>query len=608
MRSFLETYWHAITTTVPPQIVLYTIILVLVVRSVITSMAAKRKATHFRDLALKKRRERDDMIKDVESIQVKLSPEVEDVALNGDVTGLLQLLNAGKVSSQDLVKFYYKRACTIGKDLELIAESNYDNAIELAIKYDEIRKKTPEKERSNLGLLYGIPISVKDSFDQKGLDSTMGASSNLYKPYADDGLVLKALKAQGAIPFIRSNVPQLLSINESVNNIWGRAKNPWDTTRAVGGSSGGESGLLAANCSPLGIGSDGLGSCRIPNSYCGVYGFRPTTGRHVMKGHSTLNTMSRGKFAFVKAAMGPIGRSIDDMVLLMKSLFKNGDFKAEEPIMPNLPYQDNYKLPQRKLNIGYQLNEDFFGVSEPCKRAVREAAEVLKKQGHNVYEIQIPNFEKLVFYIFAIMTSDGGNRGTEETLQGEDVIKEMSLSRKLGALPRWSRKMLSNILSLVGEKRASKLMVSTGGLAAHEFFTTVHNMGVDSSAFFDWWKDSKLDAIISPVTALTAVKHGTANDLLLACSYCFLGNMLNMPTGTIPVTIVKKEEEGVYECIHKDKFAKAAKACTLDSAGLPVSVQVMTLPWEDEKCVEILRLIDNEIQFRKNFKCPIRLA
>lgn len=134
--------------------------------------------------------------------------------------------------------------------------------------------------------MFGVPLSVKDTVDMKGFASTIGATSRYDFKYEDDGVVLHVLRKAGMIPFVKSNIPQLTLTMESVNPMFGRAVNPWDETRAVGGSSGGEAAMVAGRCSPIGIGSDIGGSLRIPAEFCGVYSLKPSSRRYSILGHT----------------------------------------------------------------------------------------------------------------------------------------------------------------------------------------------------------------------------------------------------------------------------------------------------------------------------------
>lgn len=110
-------------------------------------------------------------------------------------------------------------------------------------------------------------------------------------------------------------MPQLAMTFESTNNIFGRAKNPWNPERATGGSSGGEAALIAAKCSVLGIGSDIAGSIRIPAAFCGIYGLKPGIGRQTELGEGHMKAAASGMMN-IKPTKGPLARSVDDVILL----------------------------------------------------------------------------------------------------------------------------------------------------------------------------------------------------------------------------------------------------------------------------------------------------
>lgn len=118
----------------------------------------------------------------------------------------------------------------------------------------------------------------------EGTDSTCGIAARCFQPAAEDALVVRLLKEAGALPFCKTNVPQSLISFETVNNIFGRTLSPWDRERTPGGSSGGESALLASRGAPLSLGTDIGGSVRIPCGFAGLYGIKPTADRMSNKG------------------------------------------------------------------------------------------------------------------------------------------------------------------------------------------------------------------------------------------------------------------------------------------------------------------------------------
>ena len=169
----------------------------------------------------------------------------EKVLACKSVQALLDALDAKTFTCEQLLMTFVDRCIQIAHGLNLLADINFEEALESARRCDRERQAGTHK-----GLLHGIPMSIKDDEMQKGLDCTLGSQQFCFDPMPEDGFIVRMLKAEGAIPFVRSNVPQGLMIPETVCSHWGRALNPISLGRTVGGSSGGEAGLIATQCSP----------------------------------------------------------------------------------------------------------------------------------------------------------------------------------------------------------------------------------------------------------------------------------------------------------------------------------------------------------------------
>jgi Asp-tRNA(Asn)/Glu-tRNA(Gln) amidotransferase A subunit family amidase len=162
--------------------------------------------------------------------------------------------------------------------------------------------------------------------------------------------------AAGGVPFVKSTVPQLLLINETNSFIWGRGKNPWNVKRSCGGSSGGEGGLVSAGCSPLGLGSDGGGSVRLPSLYCGLYGFKPTGNRFTMIGHKKPSEYTP---RHIGSALGPLGKNTEDCQRMLEILMNEEMLSKKEHIRKILPWNMasatgvQSKIKSGNLRVGY---------------------------------------------------------------------------------------------------------------------------------------------------------------------------------------------------------------------------------------------------------------
>jgi hypothetical protein len=210
----------------------------------VQQLQAVFKQRELRQIARRKRKERDEKRHSCLSDKPVDQRVVAVTRSSKSATKLQEGFARGEYNVQQLVAAYAHRCFTEGRQLEAVTEEFYDEAYARAGELDAEAKHTEIKELIRQRPLWGVPISVKDQIDQDGADSTCGVAARCFKP-RKDGYVVKSLRQAGAIPFVRSNVPQLLMLPESENFIWGVAKNPWDPKRTPGGSSGGEGALVA---------------------------------------------------------------------------------------------------------------------------------------------------------------------------------------------------------------------------------------------------------------------------------------------------------------------------------------------------------------------------
>ena len=156
----------------------------------------------------------------------------------------------------------------------------------------------------------------------KGCKSTLGTDSYTAESVEEDAHIVKILVDNGAIPFVKSNVPELCFTYHTSNNLFGTAENRWKRDRTCGGSTGGEAGLVSANISPFGVGSDTGGSIWVPANFCGVVGFMPTHKRVSTFGNRAYSGADHYSIEPVNVCVGPITRTVDNEILLMKILFE----------------------------------------------------------------------------------------------------------------------------------------------------------------------------------------------------------------------------------------------------------------------------------------------
>jgi len=451
---------------------LFVIKLTSFIFSLITS---KAKAAKWAGLAKQKRSERDSKIKNINFPQLNISSPLQEKILNSDACGLIQMLRSNEVTSEQILVTYMQRASTIGMDLELLADVNYEEALAEAKRCDRLRKENPSACK---GELFGLPMSVKDCFQLKGTVCTGGMACRVNDMTSEDGLLMKVLKGEGAIPYIKSNITQVMMTGETKNYIWGEAKNPWNKERTVGGSSGGEGGLIASRCSPLGIGNDIGGSIRIPAMSCGVGGFKPTAERT-----STAGTMKvvplMDNLLNLRVAVGPIAKSVRDVNLVMKSLLngsahKTAELRERDAYHVRKEWNEEVALSKPKqLRIGYFKALEFCPPSPANQRAVAEAVEALKKQGHELVEVEFPNSEELILIFIELFSCEGNAQFLHDGCQGEKIIEVYDHAVAGAKLPNWLRGTMKVLLTALGEGRSGKVAAVAGKKSAYEFLCLV---------------------------------------------------------------------------------------------------------------------------------------
>ena len=223
----------------------------------------------------------------------------------------------------------------------------------------------------SLGLLHGVPVTVKDSFDMEGLPTLCGSRFRLGHKAAQDATAVARLRNAGAIILGKTNVPEFLSTFETDNFITGRTNNPWDLERTPGGSSGGEAAAIAAFCSAGGIGSDGGGSIRIPAHFCGIAGLKPTPGRISANGHFPVMNHPNG----LMAVAGPLARSAEDLRLLFAAL---AGYDSQDPFSAPVPLQPPSDV---RLRVGVFKQFYKVPVDPEIEQTVERAAQKLGELG-----------------------------------------------------------------------------------------------------------------------------------------------------------------------------------------------------------------------------------
>ncbi|KAJ1169849.1 hypothetical protein NDU88_001737 [Pleurodeles waltl] len=303
---------------------------------------------------------------------------------------------------------------------------------------EQLQEVMKQKEK---GLLYGVPVSIKEHYGYKGHDSNCGLACYLDIPESTDSVMVQVLKKQGAIPFVKTNIPQSMFSFECSNPIYGQTLNPLNHEKTPGGSSGGEGALIGGGGSILGLGSDIGGSIRVPASFCGLCGFKPTGARLSFKG---VASPVYGLLA-VPASLGPMARDVDSLTLCMRALLCEDLFHLDHNVPP-VPFNMEVYSSSAPLRIGY-YDTDGYNMPVPCmRRAVQETKTLLEKAGHMLIQFTPPRIDYMSTEIYMRgIFADGGNT-LLDAFEGDIVDSNLKSQISVYKLSRWTKKILSFIL------------------------------------------------------------------------------------------------------------------------------------------------------------------
>uniref|UniRef100_A0AAA9TE34 Fatty-acid amide hydrolase 1 n=1 Tax=Bos taurus TaxID=9913 RepID=A0AAA9TE34_BOVIN len=366
---------------------------------------------------------------------------------------LVQKLLADELSLESVLCSYLEEAMKVHQEVNCLTDFLDECEEQL-----QALKKLKKSER---GLLYGVPISLKDVYDCMGHDSTCGLAQFLEKPAAKDGVIVKVLKAQGAIPFVKTNISQTLLSFDCSNPIYGQTLNPQNLKKTSGGSSGGEGALLAKGGSILGMGTDTGGSIRIPASFCGACGIRVTGYR---LSNSGVASAVKGRKAVVTVA-GPLAWDVESLALCLRALLSEHMHRLD-PTVPFLPFREEVYSSNRPLRIGYYESDGFTQPSPSMARAVKLTSRLLRDAGHQVIPFSVPRTEYAFFHLYTGSLLADGGASLLEKLKGDIVDPSMKNTVTSLRLPNSLKRFLAWIWKYFDTQETVGAAHSSGGISA----------------------------------------------------------------------------------------------------------------------------------------------
>ena len=450
--------------------------------------------------------------------------------LGSSASGMARAIREKKISSAELMQAHLERIGEANPSLNAIVQLPAERVME------EARAADASLARGEIkGPLHGVPVTFKDAIETAGIISTGGTLGRRNYVPQQDAVVVKRLRAAGAIVLGKTNCPEFGWAWESDNLIYGRTNNPYNLSLSPGGSSGGESALISAGGSPLGFGSDAGGSVRFPANCCGLASIKPTSGRIPRTGHfpgpgGTLDPIWQ---------IGPLARSVEDLELALKIV---AGVDGHDPAIVPAPLGEMATVDLKKLRVAFHTNNGIATPDPEIADAVRKAATALSEAGVKVEEALPPGIVETFEIYRGLFSADGG--------AGLKALIELAGTREIHPL-------LQQALEIQQQY----------GISMAEYGALVGRWDAFRSAMLGFMEN--YDAILSPVCSFAGMVHGSTYKRLPSFSYTMTHNLTGWPAAVV--------------------------RATNNAEGLPVGVQIAARPWQEHVALAIARRLEEAL-------------
>ena len=445
-------------------------------------------------------------------------------------TALAAAIRNKQISAHELVKACLGRIEEVNPRLNAVVQVASEQALQDARDADQALA-----HGGAVGPLHGVPFTLKDAIETKGVICTGGTEGRAqYVPY-EDAVVVKRLREAGAILLGKTNCPELGWAWEADNLIYGRTNNPYDLSLSPGGSSGGESAIIAAGGSPFGLGSDAGGSVRFPAHCTGIASIKPTSGRVPRTGHFP----GPGGLLDALWQIGPLARYVEDLALVLAVI--SGVDGQDQAIVP-MSLGDHRTIDLKGLRVAFHTDNGIVAPSAEIRAVVKKAAAALAEAGLPVVEMRPPRIEQTYEIYLGLFTADGG-AGIE------------SLLKDVGT--RHVHPLMQRVLEL--QHQGAKSIPEYGALVARW-----DALRREMLAFM-----SDYDVLLCPVCSFASMAHGSTYDRLPSFSYTMASNLTGWPAAVVRGGTTQE--------------------------GLPIGVQIIAQPWREDVALAVAQCLQQAL-------------
>lgn len=469
---------------------------------------------------------------------------------------LVENIKSKKISVVEVVTAFLNQIKQHNPKINAICDLKNEEDIlrEAAQKDEEI------KQGKQLGLLHGLPLTIKDSFLVKGLKTSNGDPMLRNYIAIEDAELIKRLKNEGAIIIGKTNTA-FYCIDWQSTNFWnGQTNNPYDLTRVAGGSSGGSAVAVSSGFSPLELGADAGGSIRVPAHFNGICGLRPTENFLSNRGHLKVPNKPQGRRHIVTP--GPFAKNLDDLILMMQVLGNNSKYQ-----LPELPQIDfnNSQWNKEPLKIAYSESINDIEVDNEYLDIFKNFISKIKTENHSFKKDHpVYNEKKAYVECSKIIGFETGMNNPKVPLLSTFIYSFIRLKYRDHL---WAKGMA------IGQR-----MSNVGYAKAIDYKDQFSKIYDDFLTNYDIW--------ITPVCSFEAYKHQRAGKPFIVngkkvdytkaiASFTFTSAFSGHPIVVIPIG--KKKN------------------------GMPVGIQIHSRKWTDKKLLEIAKYLET---FTKGFEIP----
>lgn len=467
-------------------------------------------------------------------------------------TALLAALQARELSAVELVDLSIARIEALDAKINAVVVRDFDRARATARDADAALARRERRP------LLGLPMTVKESFNVAGMQTTWGLPNAKGWQPSEDAVAVARLRAAGAIFVGKTNIPRMLADFQSFNDVYGTTNNPWDMTRTAGGSSGGGAAALAAGFVSLELGSDFGGSLRVPASYCGVYAHKPTHGLVPLRGQVPPRLRSLPGWGDLAVA-GPMARSSDDLMLAL-------DVVAG----PDIPESKAYRLalpPPRHGDIrSYRVvlidGHPLIPTARSVQSALARLAGELERVGCKVERsgAAIPDLAQSA-RLYAVLQNAWENRNLD---------------------PDTYARLQAEATSIPGDTTDLGELRRRSAVATFRDWSRAHQQRIDLQ---QQWRDTfrQFDVVVCPVHPVPAWPHDHSPDRP--------ARSLNVDGQNYPWMDTLRAWGGVATV---PGLPATAVPIGRSKDGLPIGAQVIGPEYEDRTCIQFSSLLERE--------------